>query len=86
MAQIEVPEKAAAELQELALRDQRSLQDIAVEAIQSYLSFRHLEPELTAVEIDRMKHSLAQAEQGELVPQEEVEAFFDNWDKEIASR
>jgi predicted transcriptional regulator len=86
MAQIEVPEKLAAELRELALRDERALEDVVGEALHSYLSYRFLEPDLTASQIGRMKHSLAQANRGELVSQDEVEAFFDDWEKEAASR
>ena len=86
MAQIEVPEKFAAELQELASRDDRALQDVLSEAIDTYLSFRHIEQELSPTQIDRLKHSVAQADRGELVPQEDVEAFFSDWEKEAASR
>jgi len=86
MAQMEVPEKFAAELQELASRDDRAVQDVLAEAIDTYISLRHIEPELTPPQIERLKHSMAQADRGELVSQEEVEAFFDGWEKEIASR
>ncbi|QMV18744.1 hypothetical protein GOB94_08655 [Granulicella sp. 5B5] len=82
MAQLEVPEKYAAELQELALRDDRAIQDILAEAMDAYLSFRFTEPQLTAVQSQRLQHSLAQAERRELVSEPEVEAFFDDWEKE----
>jgi predicted transcriptional regulator len=84
MAQIEVPEKFAAELQELASRDDRALQDVLAEAIDTYLSFRHIEQELSPTQIERLMHSVTQA--GELVSQEEVEEFFSDWEKEATSR
>jgi predicted transcriptional regulator len=86
MAQIEVPEKFAAELQELAARDDRPVEDVVGEAINAYLSYRFYEPELTPSQVERMKDSLVQANRGELVSQDEVEAFFDGWEKEAASR
>ena len=86
MAQIEISDKAAAELQQLALQDNRPLKFVAEEAIDSYLSFRLHEPPLTEDQIEHIKRSLAQAQRGELIPQEEVEAFFDDWEREIAAR
>lgn len=86
MAQMEVPEKFAAELQELASRDDRAVQDVLAEALDTYISFRHIEQDLSPAVIERLKHSATQADRGELVPQEEVEAFFSDWEKEAASR
>lgn len=86
MAQIEVPEALAVELREIALRDDRAFQDVVADAINTYLSCHHYEPELTAAQVERMKQSIAQAECGELISQEKVEAFFEDWEKEISSR
>jgi len=86
MAELEVPEKYAVELKELAERDDRAVQDVIAEAMDSYLSFRFREAQLTPAQVERIRHSLAQADRGELVPEEEVEAFFDDWEKEAASR
>lgn len=86
MAQLEVPEKYVADFKELALRDERSVEDILAEAMNAYLSFRFAEPQLTAAERERLQRGLAQAERGELVSEQEVEAFFDDWEKDAASR
>jgi predicted transcriptional regulator len=86
MAQIAVPEKFTAELRQLALEDDRPVEEVVEEALHSYLVTRLYEPELTPPQIERLKHSLAQGERGEVVSQEEVEAFFDNWEKKAASR
>ena len=86
MARMEVPEKFAAKLQELASRDERAVQDVLSEAIDTYLSFRHVEQELSSTQVERLRHSAAQAGRGELVPQEQVEAFFSDWEKAAASR
>jgi predicted transcriptional regulator len=86
MAQLEVPEKYAAELNELAQRDDKSVQEVVSEAMEAYLSFRFTEAKLTPAQLDRLQSSLAQAERGELLSDVQVEAFFDDWDKEAASR
>ncbi len=86
MAQLEVPERYAAELQELAQRDERPVQDVVSEAMDAYLSFRYTEARLSDTQLERLKASLAQAERGELISEEQVEAFFDDWEKEAASR
>ncbi len=86
MAQFQVPEKYMVELKELALRDARPVQDVVSEAMDSYLSFRFIEAHLSSDQMERMKQSLAQAERGELISEQQVEAFFDDWEKEAASR
>ncbi len=86
MAQMEVPEKYAAELKELALRDDRAVQDVLAEAMDAYLSFRFREASLNSAQMDRLQQSLGQAERGELISEQEVEAFFDDWEKEASSR
>ena len=86
MAQLEVPERYAAELKELALRDDRPVQDVVSEAMDAYLSFRFTQAQLTPSQLERLKSSLAQAERGELISEDQVDAFFDDWEKESASR
>ena len=86
MAQLEVPEKYAAELKELALRDERSVQDVVSEAMDAYLSFRFTEARLTSAQLERLKASLEQVERGELISEAQVEAFFDDWEKEASVR
>jgi predicted transcriptional regulator len=86
MAQIAVPEKFTAELQQLALDDNRPVEEIVAEAMHGYLACRLYEPELTPAQIERMKHSVAQLDRGEVVSGEEIEAFFDKWEKADASR
>jgi len=84
MAQLEVPDKYAAELKELALRDDRSVQDVVSEAMDAYLSFRFTEARLTSAQLERLKASLEQVERGELISEAQVEAFFDDWEKEAS--
>ena len=86
MAQLEVPERYAAELKELALRDERSVQDVVSEAMDAYLSFRFTEARLTSAQLERLKASLEQVERGELISEAQVEAFFDDWEKEASVR
>jgi len=86
MAQLEVPDKYAAELKELALRDDRSVQDVVSEAMDAYLSFRFTEARLTSAQLERLKASLEQVERGELISEAQVEAFFDDWEKEASVR
>ena len=86
MAQLQVPEKYMVDLKQLAERDARPVQDVVAEAMDVYLSFRFLEPNLEPAHMERLHHSLAQAERGELVSERQVEAFFDDWEKEAAAR
>ena len=86
MAQLEVPDKYAAELKELALRDERSVQDVVSEAMDAYLSFRFTEARLTSAQLERLKASLEQVERGELISEAQVEAFFDDWEMEASVR
>jgi len=86
MSQIAVPEQFTAELQQIALDDNKPVEDIVAEALHSYLAYRFYEPELTPSQIERMKRSVAQLDRGEVVSGEEIEAFFENWEKADASR
>ena len=86
MSQIAVPEKFIAELKQLALDDNRPVEEIVAEALHAYLACRFYEPELTPAQIERLKHSAAQLDRGEVVSGEEIEAFFDRWEKAAASR
>jgi len=86
MAQLQVPEKYTIELKELAQRDARPVQDVVSEAMDAYLSLRFIEAHLSGTQTDKIKQSLAQAERGELVSEHQIEAFFDDWEKEAAAR
>jgi hypothetical protein len=86
MSQIAVPEKFTAELQQLALDDNKPVEEIVAEALHGYLAYRLYEPELTESQIERLKRSAAQLDRGEVVSGEEMEAFFENWEKAAASR
>jgi hypothetical protein len=59
---------------------------VVAEALNSYLVCRLYEPELTPAQIERMKRSVAQLDRGEVVSGQEIEAFFENWEKADASR
>jgi predicted transcriptional regulator len=86
MAQIDVPERSLEELKDLASQDNRPVQAIVDEAIASYLSFRHTEPARTPDRLEQMRTSIAQGDRGDVISQEEVEAFLDDWEKEAAAR
>jgi predicted transcriptional regulator len=86
MAQIEVPEKYAAELQALAQQDDRSLQSVVDEALGIYISERYIEHQLSPADIEHIRLGIAAADRGELVPSEEIEAFFDDWEREATAK
>jgi predicted transcriptional regulator len=86
MSQIAVPDEFIAELRQLALNDNCPVEDLVANAVRSYIVSRLYEPELTPAQIDRLKHSAAQLDRGEAVSGEEIEAFFDKWEKADASR
>lgn len=86
MAQLAVPEKFTADLQQLALEDHRPVEALVDEALLFYLSERLREPPLTSEQKERLKRGMEQARRGELVSADEVDAFFDDWEREAASR
>jgi predicted transcriptional regulator len=86
MAQIEVSDKLNTDLEALASQDHRSVNELLEEALTSYMFQRVTEPQLTPAQVERLKLSLQAADRGELISQEEAEAFFDDWEKEIADR
>ena len=86
MAQVEVSDKLNADLKALASHDHRSLNELLEEALSGYVFQRLSEPQLSAAQIEHLRLSLEAADRGELVSQEEVEAFFNDWEKEIAGR
>jgi predicted transcriptional regulator len=60
--------------------------ELLEEALAGYVFQRVSEAQLSPAEIEHLKLSLQAADRGELISQEEVEGFFDDWEKEIASR
>jgi predicted transcriptional regulator len=60
------------------------VQDVVSEAMDAYLSFRFTEARLTSAQLERLKASLEQVERGELISEAQVEAFFDDWEKEAS--
>jgi len=78
--------KHAEQLKSVASQDSRPLKEVAEDAIGVYLSMRLNEPILTEAQIARLTTSLAQADCGDLVSQDQVEAFFDDWEKEATAR
>jgi predicted transcriptional regulator len=86
MARIAITENLAAELETFALQDKRSLEAVVDEALNSYITERHSELPLTPAQIEHLQHGMASADRGEFVSQEEVEAFFDDWEKEASAR
>lgn len=86
MAHVEVSDKLNADLEALASQDHRPVNELLDEALRSYVFQRFSEPQLSPAQIEHLKQSLQAADRGELISQEEVEAFFDDWEKEITSR
>ena len=86
MSQIAVPDKFSAELHDLAAQDHRAVEDVVDEAINSYLASRFHEPVLTSSEIERLREGIAQLDQGERIPSEEVDKKFETWRNRRASR
>jgi len=86
MALIAVSEKFTAELNDVALQDERSVESVVDEAISTYLTYRLVEPPLSPDQIAHLQQGMAEAKRGDLVTEQEVEAFFDDWEKEAASK
>ncbi len=86
MAQLEIPEKYTEQLQALAQQDDRSPQAVVDEALSLYISERYLEHQLTPAQVDHLRLGIDAANRGERVPSEEIEAFFDDWEREATAK
>lgn len=90
MAAFQIPDYIDNQLNELAATGQ-SKDELILEALADRFGFqqedRSLPPsEFLPAELERMKLSVDQIRRGEVVDSEEIEAFFDDWDKEIAGK
>jgi predicted transcriptional regulator len=91
MAAFQIPEHIDNQLNELAAAMGRSKDELILEALADRFG---LEPEdrslslseLTPGQLERMDLSVAQIRRGEVVGTDEIDAFFDDWDKEIAGK
>ncbi len=87
MLQLNLPEHIEAELESAADLSGRTKEELAAELLASHFEDQSLPlSALTEVQLDRFKESLEQIKRGEVVTEEEVDAFFEDWFKEIEAR
>jgi predicted transcriptional regulator len=87
MATIHIPDDLDRSLQHLAEQRGQTKDEVAQELLESYLEEASADPiELSDRQIDRMRHSIAQADAGEVVSMEETQAFFESWTAELKNR
>ena len=85
MAHIEVPERFANDLRELALHDRRPVEEVVDEAINSYIVQRIYESPLSPDHIEHLKRGIAQLDRGEYLTSQEVDDKFEVWRKRRAA-
>jgi predicted DNA-binding protein len=87
MVAIQIPDELDRSLQRIASERGRTKDEIAQELLESYLEEMSDDSiELSDRQIERMRHSIAQADAGEMVAIEETQAFFDGWTAELKNR
>jgi len=91
MAAFQIPEHIDQQLNQIAAATGQSKDDLILEALTDrfglQLEDRSLAlSEFTAGQLERMDLSVAQIRRGEVIGSEEIEAFFDGWEREIAAK
>jgi predicted transcriptional regulator len=87
MLQLNLPEHIEAELESAADLSGRTKEELATELLASHFEDQSLPlSALTEAQLARFKESLDQIKRGEVVTEEEVDAFFEDWFNEIESR
>jgi predicted transcriptional regulator len=87
MLLLNLPEHIEAELESAADLSGRTKEELATELLASHFEDRSLPlSALTEAQLARFKESLDQIKRGEVVTEEEVDAFFEDWFNEIESR
>jgi predicted transcriptional regulator len=89
MAAFQIPEHIDNQLNELAAATGQSKDDMILEALTDRFGLQQQDrtmqlSDFTPGQLERMQLSVDQIRRGEVVDSEEIEAFFDDWDKEIA--
>lgn len=87
MLSLQLPEHIEAELESAADLAGRTKEDLATELLSSHFEDQSIPlSALSEAQLTRFKESLEQIKRGEVVTEEEVNAFFEDWFKEIDSR
>jgi predicted transcriptional regulator len=87
MLQLSLPEHIEAELESAADLTGRTKEELATELLASHFEDQSLPlSAFTEAQIARFKESIGQIKRGEVVTEEEVNDFFEDWFKEIESR
>jgi hypothetical protein len=98
MNEVAIPERLAAELQTVALQENRPLQAIVDEALGSYLAERHLDllhGQTGALPVTQMpreevasllQRRMQQSTSGDVITSEEVDVWFSDLFKELEAR
>jgi predicted transcriptional regulator len=91
MAAFQIPEHIDNQLNELAAATGQSKDDLILEALAHRFDLQQEDhsmklSEFTPGQLERMDRSVEQLRRGEFVSGEEIEAFFDEWENEIAGK
>ncbi len=83
---VEIPDELNAGLQQTADSLGRSKDDLVREALRACIEESSAaQSEFTPAALARLHEGFHAAVNGDLVPQEEIEAFFDDWERELRS-
>ncbi len=86
MATIQIPDELDQMLEQAATRSGCSKEDLLRDAIEARLEEQNaVNLDFTPEQIERMRHSIAQLERGEVVTSEQVDAKFEDWRRRRAS-
>jgi predicted transcriptional regulator len=86
MATIQISDALAVALEQIADRLGKSKEDLASEAVERLVQEQAAAiSNFTPQQIERMHKSVAQLRNGEVVTSEEVDLFFEDWQKELAA-
>jgi predicted transcriptional regulator len=87
MASLQIPESLEHELTIAAEWSGRTKEELAAEILAAHFKDESLPlSAFTEEQLSRLKESIEQAKRGELIPEEKIDEFFDEWFKELESQ
>jgi plasmid stability protein len=87
MASLQIPKHLEDELQIAAECSGRSKEELAAEILSAHFQDESLPlSAFTEDQLKRLQESIEQVKRGELIPESEIDEFFEEWFKELAAR
>ncbi len=87
MASLQIPKHLEDELQIAAECSGRTKEELAAEILAAHFEDESLPlSAFTEEQLARFKESVEQVKRGDLIPEEEIDQFFEEWFKELEAR